>query len=775
MPSLNGNDISLQIKTTANTQGAEATVKSIQKLSDQQNQARQSSDNFSKALKFSSIAAVAVGGAVVAAGQFAIKSAADYEQSLNIFKSVSGATAAQMQLVGAQARALGKDVSLPGISAADAAQAMTELAKAGLSVNDTMAASKGVLALAKAGQLDTATAAEIAANALLAFGLQGKEATRVADLLAAAANASSSDVHDMGLSLSQVSALAAQTKRPIQDVVTQIALLANNGIKGSDAGTSLKTMLLALTAPSSTASKAIKRLGVDVYDAEGKMRSTRDILGQFTKATSKMTDAQKNASLAQIFGSDAVRAASILIRGGTDAYDKMTKSVTKNGAALDLAAAQNAGFNGAIDALQSSLETVAIDVGMKLLPPLTSLAKVLANDVDPAFTKLKGVAKETIGVIGPSVSALGGTIRNDLLPALKQAATSDFVKYIGGTFVIAIDAAIIALNFGTQAIASFIGQGSQMTSLLVMLGTALVAYQVIVAATTIKTNLMTAAQSALNFAMKLNPMALVAAAALGIVAAYVQVVTTSDRTTVATDQLKAARDRLTQATNAAKAAEDNLRGAQLSAEGAALAVEQAQQRYNQTVAQYGPKSFAARQAAYDLKVAQQQLRDATDQVRSKTEALKTAEANRNKATGDVIRANEAVKNSALRAAGGYQQLTQAINDAVKADAKTGVAGTGKNTTNAIFGINNKHATGATRSSGGRTLVGESGPEIVNLPRGSSVMTNHEVNKMAPGKTENHFHGNIILQGADSVRAFFDELDQDTLLSSHNMTANRGGF
>ncbi len=119
--------------------------------------------NASKAV---TVGLAAVGAAAVAAGSFAVKGAADYEQSLNIFRSVSGVTSQQMQLVADTARALGKDITLPGVSAKDAALAMVELAKAGLSVNDTLAATKGVLSLAKAGQLDTAQAAEIAANAL---------------------------------------------------------------------------------------------------------------------------------------------------------------------------------------------------------------------------------------------------------------------------------------------------------------------------------------------------------------------------------------------------------------------------------------------------------------------------------------------------------------------------------------------------------------------------------------------------------------------------------
>lgn len=123
---------------------------------------------------------------------------------------------------------------------------MVELGKSGLSVNDTIATSKGVLSLVKAGQMETAQAAEIAANALNAFGYKGTEGSRVADILAAAANASSADVTDFAYSLQMSSAGAAAVKVPIDNPVASIGLMATNGIKGSDAGTSLKTMFMNL-------------------------------------------------------------------------------------------------------------------------------------------------------------------------------------------------------------------------------------------------------------------------------------------------------------------------------------------------------------------------------------------------------------------------------------------------------------------------------------------------------------------------------------------------
>ncbi|MFM9793298.1 phage tail tape measure protein [Streptomyces turgidiscabies] len=666
-------------------------------------------------------AALAAGTAAVAASGFAVSSAADYEQSLNIFRSVSDATAQDMEKVAATARQLGQDAALPGISAKDAALAMVELSKAGLSVNDTLSASKGVLALAKAGNLDTAAAAEVAANALNAFKLEGKEASRVADLLAAAANASSAGVNDLAFGLQMSSAQAASVKVPLEDLTTMLAEMANNGLRGSDAGTSLKTMFMNLIPTTDKARASMAALNLDFYDAKGNFVGTRELIKQLQEGTKDLTDEQKALHIETIFGSDSSRAVNILMKEGVEGYDKLSKAVNKNGAAVTMAAAQNAGFKGSLDALKSSLETVAIDAGMVMLPALTKVATTLSSKVEPAFDTLKKVAGQAFEFLGPAASGLGDAIMNGLLPALKAAAKSDFARIVGGAFVVALYAATRVVEGATRALGSLIGQVSQMTPLLVLLGAGFVTYQTVVAAATVKTTALAVAQGALNTAMKLNPYALVAGAAIGIVAAYTQVVTTSSRTAIATDMLKAAQDRLKQSTDAAKLSQDQLSQAYLTLEGASLSVERAQQSYNEAVRQYGVDSLPAREAAYALKRAQDDLARANADVAARTEDARKAEAEKKKASEEVVKALDATKDAANRAAGGYQALSSAIREAREEDKKTGVNNgfQGKNQTNAVFGIPGR-AIGTPYAPGGRTLVGENGPEIVDLPTGSRV-------------------------------------------------------
>jgi len=211
----------------------------------------------------------------------ALKSAGDFEQSLNVMQQVSGATALQMQALQAQALSLGAETSF---SAGEAASAMLELAKAGLSVDEVTAAIGGTMDLAAAGGLDLAMAAEITANAVNSFGLEASAASEVANLLAAAANASSVEVTDLAQGMQMASAVFASSGQSIESLNTALALLGNNGMKGSDAGTSLKTMLMRLTAPTDEAAELMASLGISVYDAEGKMRALPDVLADMQQA-----------------------------------------------------------------------------------------------------------------------------------------------------------------------------------------------------------------------------------------------------------------------------------------------------------------------------------------------------------------------------------------------------------------------------------------------------------------------------------------------------------
>lgn len=339
-------------------------------------------------------------------GAASAKLAADFDRNMNVLRVQSDATGDEIERLGNLAEELGADLSLPGTSAADAAEAMLEMSKAGMDIQDVMTGARGALQLSAAGNLSNAAAAEIAANALNAFNLEGKEATRIADLLAASANASSGEVTDMADALKMASAIASSAGIPIEDLVTAISQMANAGIQGSDAGTSLKQMLLSLQAPTDKAAGLMQDLGIAVYNAQGNMLPMDQIISEFSTALGDLTQEQRNAALATIFGSDAVRAANVILLGGVEAFDQMKQAVTEEGAASDLAGAQMQGLAGAFESIKSSAETAMLTAIEPFKDDITDLAGGVAEAIG-SFAALDEQTRENLVSLGLLVAVVG--------------------------------------------------------------------------------------------------------------------------------------------------------------------------------------------------------------------------------------------------------------------------------------------------------------------------------------------------------------------------------
>lgn len=327
--------------------------------------------------------AIAAGAAIAGTGLAAIIALGnEYQGTLNEIQAVSGATGETMAQVGTRAKELGSDVTLAGVSAADAAGAMLELAKGGLSVDEAMAAAKGTLQLAGAAQIDGARAAEIQATSLNQFGLAASDAGRVADTLANTANAASGSIEDIALAMKYVGPVAASMSISIEDTSTAIGLLANSGIQADNAGTSLRGMLASLAAPSLQAKGAIKNLGIQAFDSKGNFVGFRDVIGQLSTAQGKMTEEQFASNAAMAFGREPLAAIVALASAGTPAFDSMREAVGKQGGAADVAAAKMKGLGGAMEGFQSNLETAAISIYEIIAGPLESLVRTATSVVD---------------------------------------------------------------------------------------------------------------------------------------------------------------------------------------------------------------------------------------------------------------------------------------------------------------------------------------------------------------------------------------------------------
>lgn len=376
----------------------------------------------------------AVGG-VGAAFNDMIKTGMAYRSELNTMNAVSGATASQMKQVADAAKQLGNDTDLANTSAGDAAAAMTELAKGGFTVEQSIGAAKGTLQLAAAAQVDAATAATIQSQALQAFSLDADNAARVSDILAGAANASSAEMTGISQGLQQAGTVANQFGVSIDDTATTLAMFANAGIQGSDAGTLMKTALLALTDQGKPAQQAIEELGLTVYDANGKFVGMQSLMEQLQDASSRMTDEQYQAATATLFGSDAMRLAGIAAEQGGEGFEKLKGAVTRQGQAAEVAAAQTEGLPGAIGRVQNAWETAqtqiyeATEGGMvAALDLVTGGLEGAANLITGPGFAIGGQILENIGgqakFLADGAVSAGNAIANVLVPGATDLSSA---------------------------------------------------------------------------------------------------------------------------------------------------------------------------------------------------------------------------------------------------------------------------------------------------------------------------------------------------------------
>lgn len=376
---------------------------------------------------------------IVAAGGAATSVAASFDDAMSQVQGALGDASADMDGLRTLALQLGADTVF---SATESAQAMVELAKGGLTEADIKG---GALAasmdLAAAGQLNLADAAETTVQMMGSFGLGAGDATRIANALAGAANASSADVSDLTQAMSQCSAQASLAGWSLEDTAAALALFADHGVKGSDAGTSLKTMLQRLSAPTDQATDAMEAYGLEVRDSNGKMKDITGIADELTGKLGTLSDAERDAALQTIFGSDASRAAAILMQSGSEGLQKYIAATNDATAAETMANAQKGELSWALENMGGAIESASIAFGSALAPAITAVAGVIGN-VAEAFASLPSGAQTAIAVVlalvaavGPLLVVFGSVVA--MLPALSEG-----LLLLGGAFAVPLAPAL---------------------------------------------------------------------------------------------------------------------------------------------------------------------------------------------------------------------------------------------------------------------------------------------------------------------------------------------
>lgn len=393
-------------------------------------------------------------GIALAAGfGFAVKTASDFETRMSAVGAVSGASASEMDKLRAKALQLGADTAF---SASESAMAMEELVKAGLTTEDVLnGAADATVALAAAGEVELPKAAEIAANSMNQFNLDAQKMPKVADLIAGAANASAISVEEFGMSLSQAGAVANLAGFSFDDTATAIAVMGNAGIKGSDAGTSLKTMLGNLQPSTEKAAGALEELGVITedgtnrfYDQNGAVKSLAEISQILAEGTEGMSAAQKQMALETAFGSDAIRAAAVFANEGAAGINNMNDAMSKVTAA-DVAAKRMDNLGGSIEQLKGSFETLLIQLGSSFQEPIRKVVDGLTKLIN-SITEMSPATQRMIGLFvagGAAVLTAAGAFLATAGYVMKLAQTARLLSAaFAANPIVLIIAAIVALG-----------------------------------------------------------------------------------------------------------------------------------------------------------------------------------------------------------------------------------------------------------------------------------------------------------------------------------------
>ncbi|WP_277585838.1 phage tail tape measure protein [Psychrobacillus antarcticus] len=374
---------------------------------------------------------MAITAPIVAAGTASVKMAADFEAQMDRVGAIAGATAGEMDALNSSALKLGADTSK---SASEVAVAMEDMAAMGFNAVEIIGAMPGVISASEASGESLALAAQTVAAALNVWGLEASEASRVADVLAMAANMSAAGIDDMQLAFKYAGAPAAALGIQLEEVAAAVGIMTDAGLDGSNAGTALRASLLSLNNPAKAQRKIMKELGFSIIDTEGNAKSLSGMIGDLAKSTAHMTDADKVATLAKLVGTEAVSGFLALVKAGPTEIDKMTLALKNSGgASAETAAKMKDNLNGALEELGGTIETAAITIGNKLIPSLRKGAEYIQGMVDK-FNALSPEAQKNILVMAGVAAAIGP------------------VLVIGGTLISSVGTIITAVGTMSTAI-----------------------------------------------------------------------------------------------------------------------------------------------------------------------------------------------------------------------------------------------------------------------------------------------------------------------------------
>ncbi|PFA66857.1 phage tail tape measure protein [Bacillus sp. AFS015802] len=393
-----------------------------QALNEQQRELDQSSNKFSQLSRAASSAGgvmKSIGSSMKSAGQTmtasmtlplvglgaaTVKTAADFEESMDKVSAISGATGTDFQELEKQAKELGATTKF---SASEAAEGMQFLGMAGFDTKEIMSAMPGLLDLAAAGALDLGRAADIASNIMSGFSIDAGKAGHVSDVLAKASASANTNVEQLGTAMQYLAPVSNALGWSLEEATSAVMALSDAGLQGEKAGAAFSTSLTRLTSPSKEAAGVMKQLSLEFFDAQGNMKSMPDVIREVEKGTKGLTNEQKAAALSTIFGQEAYKAWAVLLEKGSGALAENTQMLEKaDGAAKKMADTMNDNTKGSFKEMLSALEGLAIELGDVLLPIMNDgIAKV--TEWTRKFGELSPATQKTVLAVAGLAAAIG--------------------------------------------------------------------------------------------------------------------------------------------------------------------------------------------------------------------------------------------------------------------------------------------------------------------------------------------------------------------------------
>ena len=348
---------------------------------------------------------------VMATGTVAVKTATDFDSAMSKVAAVSGAAGDELDALRDKAREMGSKTKF---SASEAADAMNYMAMAGWKTNDMLSGIEGIMNLAAASGEDLASTSDIVTDALTAFGLSASDSGHFADILAAASSNANTNVSMMGETFKYAAPVLGSLGYSAEDSAIAIGLMANAGIKSSQAGTALRAAITNLAKPTDTVASAMEQYGISLTDSSGKMYSLRELMEQLRQKLGGLSEAEQAQAAASLFGKEAMSGMLAIINGSPADFEKLSNAIDTcsdtvdgyNGTTEKMAAVMQDNLAGQVTILKSQLEELAISFSDILMPTIRSIVSRIQELVDK-LNQLDPQTKETIAKIALVAAALG--------------------------------------------------------------------------------------------------------------------------------------------------------------------------------------------------------------------------------------------------------------------------------------------------------------------------------------------------------------------------------